>query len=145
MANIPEFNEKFSLYELCKRKEGLDLDTYDNIYDATVTVCVDFYDLEGDPDDEDFDYFRFIREIMKRVEVIDENTVAWSTLVENNVGIFRRWTEKHWYKGNHEYDDDYIYEWVGQIHLLFAGYGTDDIYKSLCDDLLAEIPEIDRG
>jgi hypothetical protein len=44
---------------------------------------------------------------------------------------FKKFTAEHW---NNQYEDDedeFIYQWINEIHLYMAGYTTERIYKLL--------------
>lgn len=135
-----------NLYDYCK-EDGFNYDTHDNVFDMVVTVCVN----PEEPDEDGADpYNDFVKSIMKRVEVVSEDDitpawsfiVAWSSLIQNNLKEFRAWTNENWIRGNYKDDDDYICEWISQIHLLFAGYGTDADYRIIHEFLEERIPEV---
>lgn len=109
------------------RLSGNDYDTYDTEYDMTVTVCwigeeSDYYD-------------KFCNEIIKRVNVIeicgDFLVVDWSRLIKENIEEFKKFTTEHW-KNTYEDDiDEFVYQWIREIHYYMAGYVSDDFYKNL--------------
>lgn len=117
-----------TLYDFLKLSEG-DYDTYDTKYDAEVTVC--YIDRE-----EDY-YEKFCNEIIKKVNVVKINkdtlVVDWSEFIERNMGKFRKFTKQHWNE-NYQYEDDddeFVYQWIGEIHLYMAGYVSENFYSSL--------------
>lgn len=125
-----------TLYEFLKKNEDADFDTYDVDYDVIITVSVD---LDGESED---NYGRFVRELLKMVEVVDYTCCGdpicdWGGFVERNIETFRRFANKHWYKGNYEDDEEFIAEWLDQFHLLIAGYENEDNYILFSDELLA--------
>ena len=117
-------------WELVKKEGWFDEDTYDDEYDMSITVCIGA-DNEQDEDP----YYQFIVGLLKLVEVEDESVWKWSLLVEENYDVFREFARYHWntYSDN---QDDFIEQWLGEIHYLFAGYGSDSTYKLLVDKLL---------
>ena len=106
-----------------------DFDTCDTEYDAIVTVC---YIDESDVTD---NYDRFCTSIIKKVEVVScENRnliVNWSALIKNNMDKFKAFTKEYW---NNQYEDDedeFIYQWISEIHLYIAGYVGEKMYGKL--------------
>lgn len=117
-----------TLYEYLKMSEN-DYDTYDIDYDAVVTVC-----YIADEDDE---YDKFCNGIIKKVNVVYVDThyltVDWSGLIERNMDKFKAFTKEHW-KQSCQYEDDideFIYQWVNEIHYYMAGYVDEDTYTEL--------------
>ena len=115
-----------TLYEYLKMTE-CDYDTCDTKYDACVTVCC--IDEENDA------YDQFCNNIIKKVDVVKVNSdiliVNWSELIERNMDLFKCFTEEHWY---HHYEDDideFVYQWINEIHMYIAGYVSEDFYSVL--------------
>ena len=118
------------LFDFLKMSE-CDYDTYDTEYDATVTVCCIYEEDEQD------DYDKFCNEIVKKVDVMgvdtDSLTVNWSELINRNIDKFKKFTKKYWHKSC-QYEDDideFIYQWINEIHMYLAGYVSEDFYKKL--------------
>ena len=118
------------LYEVLKMSEA-DYDTYDTVYDADVTVC---YIEEEDAEDS---YDKFCINIMKKVEVAqimsDELICEWTKLIQNNMEKFRAFTEKHWDNQYEDDEDEFIYQWINEIHYYLAGYVSEDFYDTLVE------------
>lgn len=115
-----------TLYDYLKMSEN-DYDTYDTKYCTGVTVC--YIDEEAD------DYDKFCNGIIKKVNVVEINgntlTVNWSELIERNMDKFKRFTKKYW---NRQYEDDideFIYQWINEIHMYMAGYVGESFYSIL--------------
>ena len=119
------------LYEIMKLSQD-DYDTYDTVYDAEVTVC---YIDEEDAED---NYDKFCIELMKKVEVekiVPEShlIVKWTELITNNMEKFRAFTAENWYESC-QYEDDedeFIYQWINEIHQYMAGNVAEDFYDEL--------------
>lgn len=118
------------LYEIMKLSEA-DYDTYDTVYDTGVTVC---YIAENEAND---NYDKFCIELMKKVEVEKINgedlIVKWTELIQNNMEKFKAFTKKHWYESC-QYEDDedeFIYQWINEIHQYMAGNVSEDFYEEL--------------
>lgn len=116
------------LYDYLKMSEN-DFDTYDTQYDADVTVCY----IEHERDE----YDKFCNGIIKKVNVIhignDYLTVDWSELIERNMDKFRAFAKENWYE-NCQYEDDvdeFIYQWINEIHQYMAGNVSIDFYEEL--------------
>ena len=119
-----------TLYEILEIAEN-DFDTYDTEYDVVVTVC-----WIGEEND---DYERFCNGIMKKVNVIKKSgdglLVNWSDLIRRNMEKFRQFTKDNW-SVNCQYEDDedeFIYQWIKEIHYYMAGYVPDKFYKKLVE------------
>lgn len=115
------------LYDFIKLTEA-DYDTYDTIYDEGVTVCYIEENAEND------NYDKFCINIMKKVEVEKINgdiiIVNWTKLVKDNMEKFRAFSMEHW-AFEYEDEDDFIYEWIKEIHYYMAGYVSEDFYDTL--------------
>lgn len=119
------------LYELLKISME-DYDTYDTVYDAGVTVC---YIDEEDADDS---YDRFCINLMKKVEVVrivpsSHLTCEWTKLIQDNMEKFRAFTEEYWRYKYRDDDDEFIYQWINEIHYYLAGYVSEDFYDNLVE------------
>lgn len=117
-----------TLYEYLKMTEG-DFDTYDTKYDAVVTVC--YIDEESECDN----YDKFCNNIIKKVNVVKVNgdvlIVDWCELIERNLVKFKDFTEEYW---KYKYEDDideFMYQWINEIHLYMAGYVDEELYSVL--------------
>ena len=114
------------LYDYLKMSEA-DYDTYDADYDACVTVC--YIDEEND------DYDKFCNGIIKKVNVIeingDELVCDWSKLIERNIIKFKEFTSKHWRNQYEDDIDEFVYQWINEIHYYMAGYVSECFYSVL--------------
>lgn len=118
------------LYDFLKISQN-DFDTEDTIYCAVVTVC---YIDEEDAED---NYDKFCIELMKKVEmekqVGDGLLVKWTELIQKNMEKFRAFTAENWYE-NCQYkdnDDEFIYQWINEIHQYMAGNVSEKFYDKL--------------
>lgn len=118
------------LYDFLKISQN-DFDTEDTIYCAVVTVC--YIDEEDITDN----YDKFCIEIMKKVEIEKQVgnalLVKWTELIQNNMEKFRAFTVENWYE-NCQYennDDEFIYQWINEIHQYMAGNVSEDFYDEL--------------
>ena len=119
-----------TLYDFMKLSE-CDYDTYDTKYDVEVTVC-----WIGEESD---NYDKFCNEIIKKVNIIKINRdmiiVDWNELIERNIDKFKEFTRENWYE-THQYEDDideFIYQWIREIHYYMAGYVSEDFYENLVE------------
>jgi hypothetical protein len=117
-----------TLYEYLKMREN-DFDTCDTVYDTGVTVCY----IEKEKDE----YDKFCNGIIKKVDVIhiDEDcpTVNWYEMIERNIDKFKAFTKENWYE-DCQYEDDvdeFIYQWINEIHQYMAGNVSMDFYTIL--------------
>ena len=118
-----------TLYDFIRVADN-DYDTYDDVYDAIVTVCA--FDEEDEKSDEYYEKFRI--GIMKFVEVVrgtaDKGLLCkWSDMIERNFDLFKAFTYKHWKTWYDDDRDEFIYQWVKEIHYYIAGYVSENTYK----------------
>lgn len=120
------------LYDFLKISQN-DFDTYDTVYDTGVTVC---YIDEEDVEDS---YDKFCIELMKKVEVEEQNDdiliVKWTELIQNNMEKFKKFTAENWYESC-QYEDDedeFIYQWINEFHQYMAGNVSDKFYNKLVE------------
>lgn len=107
-----------------------DFDTYDDVYDASVTIC--FIDEEEDA------YDKFCNGMIRLVEVIKQTDdcillVKWTDLIKRNIEKFREFTKKYWYD-DCQYEDDedeFIYQWITEIDNYMAGNVIIEFYETL--------------
>lgn len=118
-------------------------DIWDDEYDTCVTVDISV------EDEAEENYDRFCRKLLSKVEFVghvwswdldkyeETSLIAkWSKFIGDNLKEFRDFSNKYWVKNNWEDDEDFVYEWIGQLHLYMAGYGTEEEYKNELSMLL---------
>lgn len=138
-----------TLYDYLKMQNNgyLSVDTYDKDYDAVVTIDVEIEDegKKGILHDDDENYYKFIFALLRVVEVIsfDRGNVIcdWSGLVENNMTIFREFSKEHWNSQYEDDDEEFIYQWINELHMYYAGYVGESTYKAFREDVLEKIGE----
>ena len=117
-----------TLYELVNLAEK-DFDTYDTEFDSCVTVC--HIGKESD------NYDKFCNEIMKRVNIVNVNNdnliVNWSELIKRNMEIFKVFAREHWIFDYENDEDEFVYQWIKEIHYYLAGYVDEDTYEELVE------------
>ena len=129
-----------TLYEFIK-VANKDYDTYDTVYDAVVTVCS--FDEKDEKSGDNYDKFRI--EIMKYVEVVKsisgcELVCNWTDMIKRNEAVFREYTEQFWDTRWQNLDeDDFIYEWIDEIHKYCAGYSSEQNYQRLVTEYLPRL------
>ena len=123
------------LFDYMVKENKTDLDTYDTVYDRCVTISAD---VDYPPED-DYDEFVFaltklvdFKEVYSSCEVVCD----WIGLIKRNMDVFRDFADKYWYKNNFKHDDDFIPEWIRELHLFAAGYGEDGKYGFYKAELL---------
>lgn len=119
-----------TLYEFMKMSE-CDYDTYDVDFDAIVTVCL--------PEEDDYIdvYGKFCFEIIKKVNVVkvtdDGLVVDWAGFIKRNIEQLREFTDEYWYNNYDDDEDEFVYQWINEIHAYLAGYVSEDIYEKLVE------------
>lgn len=115
-----------------------DFDTYDDVYDTSVTVC--FIEDDYDEGDEFHNYDKFCNDIIKLVEVVKQTgdcilIVKWTDLIKRNMEKFKAFTKKYWHD-TCQYEDDedeFIYQWITEIDNYMAGNVSLNFYKTLVE------------
>lgn len=117
-----------TLYDFLRMSEK-DYDTLDTEFDESVTVCW----IDG----EDDNYDKFCNEIIKKVNVEriagEFLIVDWSGLIKRNIEEFKNFTYEHWICGYEDDIDEFIYQWIKEIHYYMAGYVSEDFYEDLVE------------
>ena len=118
-----------TLYEFVMLHEN-DYDAWDKEYDTCVTVC--HIDKVTDS------YDAFCKKMMQKVSVVgtannDDPIVNWTELIERNMPVLKSFTEKHWDNKYKDDVDEFIYQWIKEIHMYFAGYVSEEFYNVLLD------------
>jgi len=110
---------------------NMDYDVWDNTIDACVTVSLPDVLLSN------ADYYdKFICEICRFVKPIsindEKNTIIadWYGFIERNYDKFKDFTKIYWNMDFKE-KDEFIYQWIKELHFYFGGYVPDDFYKTL--------------
>lgn len=116
------------LYDLMKIKGELNVEAYDKVYDASVTVCI------YDENENDF-YDKFCMEIIKKVDVVkindDSIIVDWCKFIKDNMENFKVFAREHWIFDYENDEDEFVYQWIKEIHYYLAGYVSEDMYEEL--------------
>lgn len=120
------------LYDILKVAQN-DYDTYDNEFDATVTVGWIEDGLFGD---DDKNYVDFCNGIYKKVEVVkfsfdDSFIVDWSGLINRNMEKFKAFTKENWRYQYEDDEDEFVYQWINEIQSYVSGYVSEDFYGVL--------------
>lgn len=120
-------DQRRSVYELlCET--GRDYDTEDTVVDTSVTVCY----IEETAGNDNYD--KFCIGLMKKAKVQscdgDNVVVDWSGLIWGNDALFKQFMKKHW-KTQYTDPDEFLYQWIKELHYMMAGLVDDDTYKEL--------------
>lgn len=123
------------LYDLLKIKECID--TYDTEYDAIVTVdLIEDADLNNRFDD--FVYYdKFVNYLLHNVEVVDaKNDICdWTGFIKNNMTALKEFTKEYWNYTYENVEDEFIYQWINELHAYSAGYTSENVYKAFLDTI----------
>lgn len=131
-----------TLYDFIMEQNN-DFDTYDTVFDVEVTVCVpcetgeDYYDK----------FYDFILKHVTGIEKIGEGECRadWYYFVNSNIEVFKDISNELWDKENiAEDDDDFIYDWIVEIHGLLAGGASEDTYEYLMKKYADRFKEVDK-
>ncbi len=128
-----------TLYDFVKVAQN-DYDTYDDEYDAIVTVCS--FDEEDEKSDEYYEKFRI--GIMKFVEVVrgtDDSGLLckWSEMINRNIKVFKEFAEKFWTYQYEDDEDEFIYQWIEEINQWTAGNCYESAYKEFVENYMTRM------
>lgn len=120
-----------TLFDFIKIAER-DFDVYDDVFDAEVTVC----HIEENKHNDFYD--KFCIGIIKKVNLVNQTSeytlvAKWTKLIQDNMDKFREFTNKHWNKKYKNDEEEFIYQWINEIHLYMAGYVSEDFYETLVE------------
>lgn len=106
-----------------------DFDVADAVYDTSVTVC--------HIEEENCAYDKFCNGIIKKVEVIKQTddiilVANWTDLIKRNMEKFRAFSMRHW-AFEYKDEDEFIYQWINEIHAYMGGYVSEDFYNTLVE------------
>ena len=120
---------KMKLYDLLKIKDCID--TYDTKYDTVVTMV-----LVKDKDIED-NYDKFCNYLQHEVEVTDakEDICDWTGFVKKNMEALKKFTKEYWVCTYENNEDEFIYQWINELHAYSAGYTSENVYKAFLDTI----------
>ena len=105
-----------------------------------VTVCS--FDKEDENSEEYYEKFRI--GIMKFVEVAKgisdyELVCKWTDVIERNISIFKEFAEKYWHNQYEDDEDEFIYQWIKEIHYYIAGYVDETTYKDFVENYMTRM------
>lgn len=87
-------------------------------------------------------YSLFCMKLYGKVQITDRDHVMWSELIINNQELFEEFSLNNWnccYQG-----EEFICEWLQELHFYCAGLLDDDMYCKMCELLdNCEYKEID--
>jgi hypothetical protein len=125
-TNMPTIAEEF----LHRNFDNVDsIDTVDVTFERIVTVT-----NINKPSNKMDSYDKFCRYVYDNVYVISSETDGnnavcdWEEFIMRNYFILSDLAIRYW---NHipDDEDDFIEEWIAEMHALLAGYGSDEIYN----------------
>lgn len=124
-----------TLFEYMQLNDNMDYDVWDTVYDDCVTVCL--------AEEESDNYDKFCFGIAKLVPFDNggEYVIAdWNGFIERNESVFREWSELYWRDGTIPDDeDDFIEDWIIELHGMFAGGMSEDQYKKFVEEFLSRL------
>lgn len=131
-----------NLYDFLKFEDS-DFDTYDNVYDIEVTVCVPY---EGTNSNDWFD--KFYDFILKHVWVLRKTgecscVADWTQFVTDNLELFKEIATDMWREEAIPNDeDDLIYEWIRELDNWLTGYVSETEYRIFMEKYSNRIKEV---
>lgn len=124
-----------TLFDYMQLTDNMDYDVWDETFDDCVTVCL--------AEEESDNYDKFCFGIAKLVPLVStgEYVVAdWYGFIERNDSVFREWSESYWRDGTIPADkDDFIEDWIIELHGLYAGNTSEGMYQKFVEDFLPRL------
>ena len=126
-----------TLFEYLELQQGgwISADTYDTDYDIIVTIDADI----DDKDNED-PYYQFTFGLLRSVEIEsigkDTLTCKWSKFITDNMELFKAFAKEYWVNQYEDDEEEFIYQWIREIHYYLAGYVGNSTYKAFCKDII---------
>ena len=125
-----------TLYEFVNGTER-DYDAYDDASEYCVTVCYISPTMKHD-DYNHFCYNHFCMELMKKVKFVKQTSdcivvCKWYDFINWNFDKFKAFSREHWEDTYDDEDDEFIYQWIQELHGYIAGDVPDDFYSTLLD------------
>lgn len=115
-----------------------DVDTFDKTFEVIVTCChitdEEFEEEINDAENSFRNYFRFIKYIYENVDVVNTKNIIcdWAGFVKEHYNALYKFMEEHWMHC-YENKDDFIYQWIKEIHYYLAGYTTEENYNYILE------------
>lgn len=123
-----------TLYELMNLRNEDYIETTDTVFDYIVGT--DFMENEVLTNLDDYYYNNFCYYISNQIEVIEPKNpypiCDWSGFINTHFNELYDFAKNHWKRIPLD-KDDFIYEWISELHLYQAGYVSEDIYKNFLD------------
>ena len=134
-----------ALYEYLKLQQGgwISADTYDTEYDSIVTIDAD---IDHENSEDPYDQFTFALLRSVEIDTIGKDTLTckWSKFIEDNMEYFKAFTREYWTNQYEDDEEEFIYQWIREIHYYLAGYVGNSTYKAFIKFIInKEIPKND--
>ena len=143
-CSIPDYSkyEGMTIMEFFKSLQGTpfeeaDFDVWDNTFSETVCCCYPNFDIsyaDKDPCERFEDYIYNNVKIVRSKPDKDFVVADWAGFVEEHFDDLKAFT-KEWWKHDYSDKDDFVDEWIGEIHKWLAGYTYDRAYTAFLKDV----------
>lgn len=112
------------------------IEFYDDRFDAF--VALDYVSEKKLNCKEDKYYYRFLNYLNNNVQVLSAGNCicAWTDFIKKHIKAFKKFTKEHWTRTYEDDMDEFIYQWIRELHLYGAGYVSETEYKALVDMLI---------
>lgn len=112
------------------------IEFYDNVFD--IFVGLDYVSEKDLNREADKYYYRFLNYLNNNVQVLSvaNSTCAWTNFIKKHIKAFKKFTKEHWVRTYKDDLDEFIYQWIKELHLYGAGYVSESEYKALVDMLI---------
>lgn len=112
------------------------IEFYDNVFD--IFVGLDYVSEKDLNREADKYYYRFLNYLNNNVQVLSvaNSTCAWTDFIKKHIKAFKKFTKEHWVRTYKDDLDEFIYQWIKELHLYGAGYVSESEYKALVDMLI---------
>ena len=79
--------------------------------------------------------------IDKKTHNIASGIACWCEMAtygekyENNMEALKEFTKEYWVNTYENDEDEFIYQWINELHLYCAGYTSENVYKAFLDTI----------
>ena len=112
------------------------IEFYDDVFD--VLVGLNYVSEKELNREDDKYYYRFLDYLNNNVQVLSvaNSTCAWTDFIKKHIKAFKKFAKEYWARSYKDDMDEFIYQWIKELHMYGAGYVSKSEYKALVDMLI---------
>lgn len=112
------------------------IEFYDDVFD--VLVGLNYVSEKELNREDDKYYYRFLDYLNNNVQVLSvaNSTCAWTDFIKKHIKVFKKFAKEYWVRSYKDDMDEFIYQWIKELHMYGAGYVSETEYRTLVDMLI---------